>query len=131
MELSHFTEDVFIKIKGNKKSTLVCFGEVGKIVTSSDLSFVLEHDTEQLVLPWNFVVSRFRGKTVALHVLVKPDFQKKVKNLYYKSQISNEIFIPDENLELKQLFDFQCPTGRFDPMKWIVNYNYQIPEFFE
>jgi len=129
--LTQISEEMIIQIRGNKKSTLVCLGTIEKNITAQDLSFILEPDIEKLSVPYDFLISHFRNQTIALHLLVKPDFQKKLKNIYYKSKISNEINIPDEQPTLRNLSDFQAPTGPFDPLSWIINYNTQLPEYIE
>ena len=80
---------------------MVCFGVLSSTVTAKDISFILDPDIESMILPWDLLLYRFADKEVALHLLVKPDFQKKIDNIYYKSQISDAIKIPDKQIQDK------------------------------
>jgi len=131
VNINEHKEEVSITIKNNKIATLVCFGILSTTVTAKDISFVLDPDIELVVLPWDLLLYHFAGQETALHILVKPDFQKKIDNIYYKSQISDSIKIPDKKISMRRLHDFMSPVGPLNASQWIVNYENQFPEYVD
>jgi len=128
VSLSLKNGELIINSSKYKNPVLVCLGTLEKEVRSCDLSFTLDSDTNALYVPSEFLI-RFSGQKIALHLLVKPDFQKKIKNIYYKSKISNEIYIEKQNQLYKRITNFSTPINKqLDPLEWILNCKTQLPE---
>lgn len=85
-------KDLKISIYGKKRDILVCLGSISTEIKANDLVFTVFAENDTLYVP-NEALNRFSGETIALHILTKPDFQKTIKNLFYKSKISNELYI--------------------------------------
>ena len=124
------SNELLVKINECKRPALVCFGTLEKEIRANDITFTIEPEIKVLSIPNDLLVSRFSGQEVALHALVKPDFQKKIKNLYYKTKVSDSIVIEKENVNLRSIADFKDPVDRkLDPLKWVINYKTQLPEY--
>ena len=120
-------EDLKISFSGKNKSMIVGLGEDSKELQSSDLVFTLQAGVREVVVPVEIIRSRFNGKEIALFLLVKPDFYKRVKNICYKSIISNKLMInlPSKHSRIGDFFD---PVGKkLDPLYWIMDYNTNLP----
>ena len=66
---------------------------------------------------------------MAIHLVVKPDFQRSINNVFYKSVVSNVISTNNISIRVKHLNDFSSPVGVcLPPMEWVVNYDTRLPE---
>jgi hypothetical protein len=120
-------EDMMIFISGKKRDILVCLGTPGEEIQSTDIVFTIYTETDTVLIPKE-LFSRFIDKKVALYILVRPDFQKSIKNLYYKSRISNEIEIIQPEIAIKNIKDYLNPINKIlNPLEWVINYETQLP----
>jgi len=125
-------DDLKIEIIGEGKNLFLCLGTLDSSVSKNDLCFSIDETIKELSVPGELINDRFAKQTIALHVLTKPDFQRKVKNIYHKSKASNEIKIEPKKMEKKKIDDYSTPLNeKFKPVNWLINYNTQLPEYVE
>ena len=119
---------IIMELIGSPKTSMVCFGEHQSEITHNDFVFKLDHWTKKLYIPIE-ALSKFVGKEIALSVLVKPDFQKKLSNIYYKSIVSNIIEIPQVKNNVT-IVDFCDPIGNeLDPFYWYIDIDTNLPKY--
>jgi len=125
------TEDeLSIQMIDNPSSLFVCLGELSHEVKKNDLCFSIEKEIKKINVPLELIVQRFMNSEIALHVLVKPEFQKNIDNLYYKSKISNTIKVEDMSIEKRRIGDFENPVcEKLNPLEWVIDWETQLPHF--
>ena len=129
-DITRKDDDLVINIVGHKTSLLLCLGLLTKYVTATDMTFVFYKDTKKACVPLDILQRRFCNKEIALHLLVKPDFQKTIKNIFYKTKVSNSIKVSDLTILKRHIIDFKTPLrSEFDPLRWVMDHNTQLPRF--
>jgi len=105
--------------------TLFCFGTKTEELNAQDIVFSCNGN--HIVIPKELVLY-FLNKEVYVFVLVKSDFQKSIKNKYYKSSISLPYTVKDVPLVPQKIEDFCDPIGtKLDPLKWFINAENFLP----
>jgi len=118
-------DDIVLKI--NNRSQYMCFASVGEMsdkILSSDIIFALYPKIHKLRIPKELIWKKFssyNSNNIFCFELVKPDFQK-IKNILYKSKISNSLDIHDIPKKVPQvLSDFHNPFGEKFTNEWTIS----------
>lgn len=123
--------DLVTRFVSTGPACLASLGPQGDEMTAGDLVFRLSEDMPPPSFPRELVMGRFpKGSKLCISQLAKADFQRNVRNLYYKSPASGTVSVPEAAQTLRRLSEFKDPLGSpFNPEEWTVDTETMLPRF--